>query len=111
MPEPKRFESYEEFWRFYVREHSKRSTRMLHFAGTTLALSLLVFSIASQRWLLLPIVPVVGYGLSWVGHFFFERNKPAAFGNPWWSFLSDLRMCLYIVTFRMGREVEMAADD
>jgi hypothetical protein len=111
MPEPpaeKAFTTYEEFWPFYVREHSKPMTRALHFAGTTLGLILLVFFVVIGRWYLFPLFLVVGYGFAWFAHFVVEKNRPATFKYPLWSFISDFRMMWYMLTGRMAREVEAA---
>lgn len=84
--------SFEEFWPFYVREHLHPANRALHFIGLTLAIHYTVKAIRKRRPALLLLAPVVGYGCSWIGHFFVEKNVPASFKNPLWSFLGDLRM-------------------
>ena len=98
--------TYSEFWDFYVREHSKPLTRILHFAGTSLGLILLVFSVVTRRWYLLPLFLVVGYGFAWFAHFVVEKNRPATFKYPLWSFISDYKMMWYMMTGRMHGEVE-----
>ena len=97
--------SYEEFWDFYVQEHSQPLTRVLHFIGTSLGIVLLVWFIATGRWYFFPLFFVVGYAIAWFAHFVVEKNKPASFKYPVWSFISDFRMIWYMVTGRMGREV------
>ena len=97
--------NYTEFWDFYVQEHSKPLTRLLHFAGTSLGIILLVFFIARGQWYFFPIFFVVGYGFAWFAHFVIEKNKPASFKYPLWSFISDFKMMWYMATGRMGREV------
>jgi hypothetical protein len=98
------FASFEEFWPYYVAQHRDPTCRALHVTGTTLALGMVAASPAAPP--LLPLAPVVGYGFSWVGHFVFEKNKPAAFRNPWWSLLGDLRMLQ--LTLRGKMEPELA---
>ena len=100
------FRSFEEFWPFYLREHSKKANRALHFAGTTAAMAILAASAVARRpaWLL--AAPVVGYGLSWVGHFFIEQNRPATFRYPAWSFRGDLRMWAMTVQGTLDAELE-----
>src|SRR5262245_22312876 len=89
MPTPTRFASFSEFWPFYLGEHSRPLTRAFHFAGTNVALLLIVLAVVAGRpWLLL-VALAVGYGLSWVGHFFVEKNRPATFRYPLWSFAGD----------------------
>ena len=99
-------ENYSEFWDFYVQEHSKPMTRLLHFVGTALGLILLVYFAATGRWYLFLIFPVVGYAFAWFAHFVVEKNKPASFNYPLWSFLSDFKMMWLMITGSMGREVD-----
>jgi hypothetical protein len=96
---------YNEFWDFYVREHSMPLTRWLHFVGTALGLVTLVWFIASGRWYFIPISFVIGYAFAWVAHFVVEKNRPATFKYPLWSFISDYKMIWYMLTGRMEAEV------
>ena len=98
--------TYAEFWDYYVQEHSKPLTRMLHLIGTTLGIALLVFFIARGQWYFFPVFFVVGYGFAWFAHFVIENNRPATFQYPVWSFISDFKMISYMLTGRMGREIE-----
>ena len=97
---------YSEFWEFYVQEHSKPLTRLLHLIGTTLGLLLLVWVIWIGRWYFFPVFLVVGYAFAWFAHFVIEKNRPATFKYPFWSFISDFKMMWYMITGRMSREVE-----
>lgn len=100
------FSSFEEFWPFYVKEHSKKTTRMLHFAGTTAAMACVAGAVLlKKRWLLLA-APIVGYGPSWIGHFFVEKNRPATFKYPLWSLRADFVMWGKIARGEMDAEVE-----
>lgn len=101
--EPK---TYEEFWDFYVAEHSQPMTRLLHFVGTSLSMVLLVWIIRSGNWTYFPLCLIVGYGFAWFSHFVVEKNKPATFKYPLWSFISDYKMVFYMLTGRMNAEVE-----
>jgi hypothetical protein len=102
-----RLPSFEAFWPYYVAQHSRLVTRALHLAGTTMALACLAAAVVvSPRWAI--AAPLVGYGLAWVGHFFFEHNRPATFTYPLWSFRGDFRMFRLMLTGRMGPEVERA---
>jgi len=84
--------SFREFYPFYLSEHENRVSRRLHFAGTTIAALLIATAILRGRpWLLL-VALLQGYALAWIGHFFFEKNRPATFRHPLWSFLGDWRM-------------------
>jgi hypothetical protein len=83
------YSSFSEFYPYYLSEHSNRTCRNLHFVGSTLVLSLIVASVVlANAWLLL-LLPVIGYGFAWVGHFFFEHNKPATFQYPLYSLAGD----------------------
>lgn len=99
------FQSYSEFWPFYLREHGKPDTRALHYAGSIASIVVLVWAIATQNWWWLLAVPVLGYGPAWIGHFFIEKNKPASFKAPVWSLISDYRMCVLFLTGRLNDEL------
>lgn len=99
-------ENYDEFWDFYVQEHSKPMTRALHFVGTSLGLVLLGWFVWNRMWVYIPFCFVVGYAFAWFAHFVVEKNKPATFQYPFWSFISDYKMMWYMVTGRMDAEVE-----
>lgn len=101
----KRYTSFQEFWPFYVCEHSQAMTRWLHFTGTLLLLPIAVLGILSSPWYFLAL-PLVGYGFAWISHAFVEKNKPATFSYPLWSLLADFKMFFYILTGRMSREVD-----
>jgi hypothetical protein len=104
--EEKRYGTFEEFWPFYVREHSKKATRIFHFVGTTAAVSCAAMGLLFRKpWMLL-VAPVLGYGPAWVSHFFIEKNKPATFKYPLWSLRADFVMWKKIVTGQMDEEVE-----
>jgi hypothetical protein len=104
--EEKRYGTFEEFWPFYVREHSKKATRIFHFVGTTAAVTCAGIAIFTKRpWMLL-VAPVLGYGPAWISHFFIEKNKPATFTYPLWSLKADFVMWQKIVTGQMDAEVE-----
>lgn len=102
--------TYAEFWDFYVREHSRPLTRALHFIGTTLGLVLLVWFVATGRWYFFPLFLVVGYAFAWFAHFVVEKNRPATFKYPLWSFISDFKMMWYMITGRMGREADRVSN-
>lgn len=95
------YRSFSEFYPFYLSQHSNRTCRRLHFFGTTLGLAALLhaFSTLNFWWLLAGLA--VGYGLAWVGHFFFEKNRPATFTYPWYSFLGDWAMWRDMLTGRI----------
>lgn len=87
-----RFNSFREFYPFYLQEHSNITCRRLHFVGTSLVIALIVTAIVSGQWAMLWALPLVGYGFAWVGHFFFEHNRPATFKHPLYSLAGDFVM-------------------
>ena len=86
------YRSFEDFYPFYLTEHSRSGTRRLHFTGTLLVLLTLAYAVATQRWGFLILVPLFGYGFAWVGHFAVEKNRPATFQHPLYSLAGDFRM-------------------
>jgi hypothetical protein len=102
------FNSFSDFWPFYVREHSRPATRLLHAAGTILSTTLIVVLLVMGRWRWLPLALLVGYGFAWVGHFFVEHNRPASFKHPLWSFMGDYKMVALMLTGKMQQEIDAA---
>ena len=84
-----KFNSFKEFYPFYLSEHSKKSTKILHMIGSIAVIYILIYSINNQDWNKLYYLPIIGYGFAWIGHFFFEKNKPATFKYPLYSFIGD----------------------
>ena len=99
-------QSFEEFWAYYVKEHQKPTTRIMHFVGTTAAMACVAGGIFTKRRWLLAVAPVIGYGPAWISHFFVEGNRPASFKYPLWSLRADLVMWSKMVRFQMSDEVE-----
>ncbi len=98
--EPSRFESFRDFYPFYLGEHRDAACRRLHVIGSALALVALAAALATQNPWLLPLLPPVGYGFAWVGHFAFEENRPAAFAYALWSLMGDRAMVAEVVAGR-----------
>ncbi|MGO9830448.1 MAG: Mpo1-like protein [Myxococcaceae bacterium] len=103
-----RIQSFEQFWPYYLGEHSRPGTRLLHLVGTTLAICLLLSAVTTGRWLLLIAALVCGYAFAWVGHFFVEHNRPATFRYPFWSLAADFRMWWAALTGRLQSELQRA---
>jgi hypothetical protein len=95
------FSSFADFWPYYLSEHSKPATRMLHCAGTLIAIAVVVFLVVIGKWWLFPLALVPGYGFAWMGHFFVEQNRPATFTHPLWSFMGDWKMLALILTGKL----------
>lgn len=100
-------ESFEEFWPYYVSQHRDRTCRRLHFVGTSIVMGCLAIAPLVPAAVL--AAPVAGYGMAWIGHFAFEKNKPASWGGAkaaLWSLRGDLRMWRYMVAGAMDEEIE-----
>jgi hypothetical protein len=83
------YRSFGDFYPFYLSQHADPTCRRLHFAGTTLGLAAILHSLSTLNfWWLLPGL-AAGYAFAWVGHFFFEKNRPATFTYPLYSFIGD----------------------
>jgi len=83
------YKSFSEFYPYYLTEHSNLTCRRLHFIGSCISLSLIVYGVFSGHWFLLLVALFVGYGFAWSGHYFFEKNRPATFRYPLYSFMGD----------------------
>jgi hypothetical protein len=92
------FRTFGDFYPFYLSEHANRTSRWLHFAGTSTAAVLIVAALGTGRWWLLAVAAVAGYAFAWIGHFFFEHNRPATFRHPWYSLMGDWRLWWEILT-------------
>lgn len=85
----KKYNSFSEFYPYYLSEHENSTCRLLHFIGSWFVLALITYAVATNRLVLLWFIPVIGYGFAWVGHFFYEHNKPATFQYPLYSLMGD----------------------
>jgi hypothetical protein len=98
--EPKRFHSFWDFYPFYLDEHRNAVCRRLHVIGSALVLVALATAILSRDFWLLALMPVIGYGFAWWGHFAFEKNRPATFTHPFYSLMGDWVMFAEVVSGR-----------
>ena len=93
----KTYKTFNEFYLYYLKEHQNYMCRVLHFIGTSLFFVILMGAFLFHKLSLLWLCPIAGYGFAWVGHFFFEKNKPATFKYPLYSLLSDFKLYFEIV--------------
>lgn len=100
--------SFREFYPSYLRDHSNSTCRALHYIGSFLVLAVLFFAISTAQYLMLWLLPVIGYGFAWVGHFFIEKNRPATFTYPFYSLLGDWVMLKDFVTGQINKKLKDA---
>lgn len=105
MTQENRYQSFETFWPFYLSQHRNRTCRNLHILGTSLGILWLGYCLFTAQYALIPISLVLGYGFSWIGHFGFEKNRPATFIYPKWSFMGDFRMMKLFFSGKLEAEV------
>jgi hypothetical protein len=101
-----KFKSFEDFWPFYLSQHNTPICRAFHYAGTLIATVPFFYFIFTGNFLFIPLSLLPGYGLAWIGHFGFEKNKPAAFNNPIWSLLGDYKMLYYFFAGKIVVETQ-----
>lgn len=94
----KKYKTLKEFYPYYLEEHQNPTCRVLHFIGTGLVFGILISSLIFGNYLWLISIPFVGYGFAWIGHFFFEKNKPATFQYPGFSLASDFLLFFDLLT-------------
>ncbi|GFD80514.1 membrane protein [Tenacibaculum sp. KUL118] len=104
--ENKQFTSFNAFYPFYLHEHRNSTCRTLHFIGSWLVLGIIATAVFTSSWVLLWLIPLVGYGFAWVGHFFFEKNRPATFKHPIYSLMGDWVMFKDILTGKVSLKGE-----
>ena len=102
-----RFQTFAEFYPYYLSEHSDPVCRRLHYVGTTLSFVFLGLGIALSAWWLIGM-PLSGYFFAWIGHFFVEKNKPATFTYPLWSLIGDHKMYFSWLSGRLPAQLEAA---
>lgn len=103
---PKNLQSFNEFWPYYLAEHRLPICRAWHYLGTTLASSLLLWFVVQAQYSSLWWVLLAGYGPAWIGHFIFEKNRPATFTYPRWSLLADYKMVWYWLSGQLEEEMQ-----
>jgi hypothetical protein len=104
----KKFLTFDDFFVFYLRQHSCRANRWLHALGTAVGLVMTIAAL-HHPWLALLWIPV-GYAFSWAGHLLVEGNRPATWGHPGWSLLCDFRMLGLMITGRLDGWMANAED-
>jgi len=99
---PQDFRNFRNFYPYYLGEHSRRATRRLHVFGSLCVIGLIIAAVVTHIWWLLALTLVAGYGFAWVAHFFFEKNRPATFSHPFYSFAGDWVMFFQALSGRIS---------
>ena len=100
--------SFDDFWPYYLREHSRPRTRALHYVGTSLVIGIALYAVLSGNWALLLVLPVAGYGFAWFAHFAVEKNRPATITYPHCSLGADFSMWWLWLRGKLGPELAKA---
>ncbi len=102
----KKFKTFTDFWPFYLGEHAHPLNRALHFTGISAALLCGFAAMENQKPALYILMPILGYGFAWFGHFVVEKNRPATFQHPLFSLIGDFKMVALMLTGRMRPELQ-----
>ena len=100
-----KFSSFSQFYPYYLSEHRHPVCRALHYTGSSLVIAVLLVTVLSQQWRYLWLLPLIGYGFAWFGHFFFEHNKPATFKYPLYSLAADWVMLKDFLTGQLDKKL------
>lgn len=99
------FENFDDFWPFYLAQHTDPGNRLLHAIGTGAALATVGVAIVKRKPKLLALAALIGYGPAWAGHFLVEGNRPATFKNPLWSLRGDVKMLRLMLSDELDEEI------
>lgn len=105
---PRKYTTFADFYPFYLTQHARPINRTLHFIGTGLVIACLLYAVFTAKWNMLWLLPVLGYGFAWFGHFIFEKNRPATFTYPFYSLGSDFVMFWHILTGQINQKIKDA---
>ena len=101
-------ESFDDFWKTYLRYHAQEGTRLLHVAGTGIGATALVLGLLTINPAIVLAGTALGYLCAWTGHFLVEKNRPAMVSHPAWAFQCDIRMFRLWLTGQLGPELKRA---
>jgi hypothetical protein len=108
MADEKKYKDFKSFYPYYLKEHCDVKNRLLHFCGTLFFFIFLVAGLITGKWWFFALMPLVGYGFAWIGHYFIEKNKPATFTYPLYSLASDFVMFWHIITGQINKKLTEA---
>ncbi|ORZ15348.1 hypothetical protein BCR42DRAFT_416913 [Absidia repens] len=92
------FKTFDAFYPYYLSEHCHRTNRRLHLIGTSISILVFILAILKKRPKFLLAGLIQGYVWAWVGHFVFEKNKPATFKYPAYSLRGDFKMWAEVIS-------------
>jgi hypothetical protein len=98
------YATFRDFYPYYLSEHRNPTCRRLHFVGSGIVVALVAVALFTRNAWVLLLVPVAGYGFAWVGHFVYEKNRPATFKHPLYSLLGDWVMFWQLLTGKIPFE-------
>ena len=93
-----KFTSFKKFYPYYLSEHKLKINKILHIIGSLSGLIFLIIILYSKNYTYIPLSFLIGYTFAWIGHFVFEKNKPATFKYPIYSFMGDWVMLKDVLT-------------
>jgi hypothetical protein len=108
MEIPGDLKTFQAFWPYYVRDHLNPTNRRLHVMGTGLSLIVLATCLSQGLWIWLWVPFAIGYSFAWLGHFKFEKNKPATYSYPWYSLRADVRLLHKTLRGHMPEEIRQS---
>jgi len=94
----KQIKTFDEYYKHYLTLHQNKNCRRLHVLGHFFTIIFTAYVLYNSYWYLVPLIPIVVYPFAWFGHFFFEKNMPAAWFNPLWAKICDWIMLKDILT-------------
>ena len=103
--------SYDDFWLMYLREHSERATRLIHYLGISVIILAVIAAIVTKTWWIAVAGIAIGYLTAWFAHWVFQHNEPVVFEGPkaaFWSFMSAARMYVLAMSGQLGPELRRA---
>jgi hypothetical protein len=106
MMEVKKYTTFNSFYEYYLTEHSNANNRKVHFIGTLLLIFSFLIGIVTGKLIFFILIPILGYGFAWVGHYFIEKNKPATFTYPFYSLAGDFVMFWDIITGNIDEKLK-----
>lgn len=98
----KHYKTFRDFYPFYLSQHANKTCRVLHFVGSWLVIAALLMALVTGNAWWYAVMPVAGYGFAWVGHVFFEKNRPATFSYPLFSLAGDWVMFFQLLTGKIS---------